>query len=171
LQQQINYIPRGGETENTTLEIPAPPSFCASPARHRPNPQRCALFDGITFEHCRFDLPPSGYAEGQATKHVPRDVPPGSGDPHGQWKFVPWAIEVSYAKQVIFSQCRIRNMGGGGILLGPATVPARLKIAISTTSPAMASGSVKGAERRASDGRPWYQATLRNRHIQPHPTA
>ena len=156
--QTILYIPRDGETDdNTILEIPVATQLLrvTGTAAH---PLRDVRFEGITFEHCRFDLPPSGYAEGQATKHVPRDVPPGGGDPLGQWKFVPWAIEVTHAEKIVFSKCRIRNMGGGGISLGTATRSCALENCHVDGISGNGIGIGEGAERKASDGRPWYHA-------------
>lgn len=155
--QIITYIPREGETPgNTVFEIPSATQLLRVTGTAE-LPVRDIRFEGITFEHCRFDLPPSGYAEGQATKHVPRDVPAGSGDPHGQWKFIPWAIEVKRAVAVEFKQCRFRNMGGGGVLLGTATQSCGLENCRIEDISGNGIGIGEGAERTSADGRPWWQ--------------
>jgi hypothetical protein len=157
--QTITYLPRPGETlENTILEIPNATQLLRVNGSSG-QVLRDLRFDGITFEHCRFDLPLSGYAEGQATKHVPRDVAVASGDPHGQWKFVPWAITVEHAEDVVFHQCSIRHMGGGGILLGTNTRSCALENCHLSDISGNGIGVGEGGERRAPDGRPWYQAT------------
>lgn len=157
--QTLTYLPRPGETlDNTIFEIPSATQLLRV-SGSTGQVLRDLRFDGITFEHCRFDLPPSGYAEGQATKHVPRDVAPGSGDPHGQWKFVPWAITVEHAEHVVFHQCSIRQMGGGGILLGTDTRSCALENCHINDISGNGIGIGEGGERHNKDGRPWYQAT------------
>jgi hypothetical protein len=156
--QTLTYLPRPGETlENTVFEIPIATQVLRV-SGSKGEPLRDLRFDGIAFEHCRFDLPPSGYAEGQATKHVPRDAAPGNGDPHGQWKFVPWAITVEHAENVVFHQCRIRSMGGGGILLGTDTRSCVVQHGHIADISGNGIGIGEGGERRGPDGRSWQQA-------------
>jgi hypothetical protein len=119
---------------------------------------RDVKFLGVCFELCRWDVPPSGYAEGQATKHVPRDKAPGAGDPHGQWQFVPWAVEVEFAERVSFERCDFRNLGGGGVLLGAATTACALRQCRIEDVSGNGVGIGEGAERRVADGRVWWQA-------------
>lgn len=126
-ENRIIYLPRDGEIpENTVIEIPVARQLLKITGTAE-EVVRDVQIKGITFEHCRWDVPRSGYAEGQATKHVPRDAPTADGDPHGQWKFVDWAVIVKRAERVVFQQCRFRNLGGGGVLLGEATRSCKLE--------------------------------------------
>ncbi|MDP3851926.1 MAG: right-handed parallel beta-helix repeat-containing protein [Luteolibacter sp.] len=154
---QVFYLPRDGETfENTLIEIPVADKLLRVSGTAE-KPVRDVRFEGITFEHCRWDVPPSGYAEGQATKHVPRDVSEVAGEPHGNWQFVPWAVEVEHAESVVFRMCRFRNLGGGGVLLGRATRSCVLDRCQVVEVSGNGIGIGEGGERRV-DGKPWWQA-------------
>ena len=78
------------------------------------------------------------------------------GDPHGQWRFVPWAVEVERAEAVVFSKCTFRNLGGGGVLLGSAAKSCALENCHITDISGNGIGIGEGAERRIG-GKPWWQ--------------
>lgn len=66
-------------------------------------------FQGITFEHTAWPLPPGGYAGIQACMFDQR-----SNTGRG-WNKVPAAIEVDLAENVRFTNCEVRHTGGSGI--------------------------------------------------------
>ena len=66
-------------------------------------------FEGITFEHSKWELPEKGYCGVQACMYTDR-TKSGSG-----WSKIPAAIELNLADHCSFHQCTIRNTGGSGL--------------------------------------------------------
>ncbi len=106
---KLTYYPRKdqepGEVRTTVpvarslLEISGTPD----------EPVRNLSFHGLSFRHCSFPLPEKGYAAGQATGHDDRT----NGD-SGR-TFVDPAIQIDFARQVVFRNTEIAHVGGGGI--------------------------------------------------------
>lgn len=115
-------------------------------------------FERVAFSHCRYDLPPSGYAEGQATKHVPRDRPVSGQNAHTAWAFVPWAVEVEWAHRVSFEACDVSNLGGSGVLLGAGTRDCTIRGCTVRDVSGNGIGIGEGGERRLPNGQPWWTA-------------
>ncbi len=111
---EILYLPRPGESlSNAVAVVPRLRQLLEiSPGDDGQAPKNIR-FEGIRFEHCRFDIPRDGYASGQATMHEWRD---GSG--RGGRPFVPAAVRVSGAADVKFSRCSFSRLGGSGVWLG-----------------------------------------------------
>lgn len=165
--KRLVYQPRPGESPETTeFIVPDCPQLLriSGDVGKRVADVRV---ENITFRHCRWDLPAGGYAEGQATKHVPRDRPAGAGDAHQQWQFVPWAVEVEWAGRVVFAACRFEQLGGSGVLLGAGTRDCALERCVIHDISGNGAGLGEGAERRLADGRSWIgmpeQAATGNR--------
>jgi hypothetical protein len=154
---ELIYQLREGETPaGTTVEIPVAEKLLRIAGRVE-KPVTDLRIEGVTFELCRWEMPAEGYAEGQATKHVPRGAKEKDGDPHGQWRFVPWAVEVERAEEVVFSNCTFRNLGGGGVLLGSAAKSCALDRCQVAEVSGNGIGIGEGGERRTA-GKPWWQA-------------
>ena len=64
----------------------------------------------LKFAHCRWDIPPDGYASGQASVHEWRDGTGKSGR-----TFIPAAVEVSDCSEIYFRYVKFTNLGGSGI--------------------------------------------------------
>ena len=160
VKRQLVYLPRTGETpDRAVIEIPVVTQLLRVSGTAE-QPVRDVRFQGISFELCRWQIPQSGYAEGQATKHVPRDQAAGDGDPHGQWQFVPWAVVVERSEGIVFEKCRFRNLGGSGVLLGAATAACALESCRVSDVSGNGIGIGEGAERRI-DGKNWWVAAPR----------
>lgn len=166
-KRQLVYLPRDGENPvETVVEVPVASGLLmvAGTAEQAV----CDVgFEGITFELCRWEIPSTGYAEGQATQHVPRNPPTETGGSHGQWEFAPWAIHVERADRIAFRHCRFRNMGGSGILLGPATKECLLENCLVADISGNGIGIGEGGERHLADGTSWWksapqEAAMRN---------
>lgn len=153
--QRIIYLPRPGESPGKTETIVPAATKLLRISGDPGNPATDIRIENISFHHCRWDVPPTGYAEGQATKHIPRDQRAGEGDPHGNWQFVPWAIEVEQAQRVTFIQCRFQHLGGSGVLVGALTRDCSIESCHVSDVSGNGIGIGEGAERRLPDGRPW----------------
>lgn len=155
--RRLVYQRRPGETPHTTeLVVPASPQLLriSGDVGNRLSDVR---IEGVTFRHCRWDLPAGGYAEGQATKHVPRDRPAEGADAHQHWQFVPWAVQVEWAERVVFSACRFEQLGGSGVLLGAGTRDCALERCVIRDVSGNGAGLGEGAERRLANGHSWIE--------------
>lgn len=156
VKREMIYLPHDGETpEKTLIEAPVAEQLLRV-AGTEETAVKDVRFEGITFELCRWEVPAAGYAEGQATKHVPRGGDAAEGNPHGQWRFVPWAVEVSRAEGVVFAKCRFRNLGGGGVLLGSSTKSCALEKSHVVEVSGNGIGIGEGSERQLG-GKPWWE--------------
>jgi hypothetical protein len=68
---------------------------------------------GLTFSHCRFDLPVEGYASGQATVHEYRD-----GSEKKGRKIMPAAVRIEGITDSTIDNCKFSNIGGSGLWIG-----------------------------------------------------
>jgi Right handed beta helix region/Protein of unknown function (DUF1565) len=106
----LSYRPRPGETADS-LEAFAPYLEALVVVRGEPGKLVDSVaFANITFEHCRFDSPAHGYAEGQATNHDPRD-----GKPSQPNSLIPAALTFDFARGCSFRNCTFRHLGGSGV--------------------------------------------------------
>lgn len=76
-------------------------------------PVRNLKFEGLIFEHVRWDLPASGYAGIQAGYNGTATEPSSAME-----NTLPFAIELQHARDCEFETCRIRHTGASGIGLG-----------------------------------------------------
>jgi hypothetical protein len=67
-------------------------------------------FEGLTFSHSAWPLPPRGYAESQATNHAERH-----GDPNSPSAFIPAAVTFDAAENCALERCRLEHLGGTAI--------------------------------------------------------
>lgn len=109
----LHYIPMPGETlgeiEATVPEQTALLVVSGDPATGQPVSN--LVVEGITFAHCRWDLPEAGYASGQATAYEPR-VPERPGR-----ELLPAAVTLDYAEKCFFRNCRFTQLGASGLWL------------------------------------------------------
>lgn len=109
----VSYIPLPGEKlseiEATVPEATALLVVSGDPATGKP--VRNLVVEGITFAHCRWDLPEAGYASGQASVYEPR-LPERPGR-----ELLPAAVTLDYAENCVFRHCRFTQLGGSGLWL------------------------------------------------------
>jgi hypothetical protein len=67
-------------------------------------------FESVTFAHCAWPVPPSGYAESQATMHAVRH-----GDPNSPSELIPAAVTFDAAENCALDRCRFENLGGTAV--------------------------------------------------------
>jgi hypothetical protein len=156
--KRLVYLPRPGEKpENVEFIVPSVTALLRVSGAPG-HPVADVRFENLSFQHCRWTYPKSGYAEGQATKHVPRDQPAPAGDAHQAWKFVPWAVEVSRAERVVFRDCRFEHLGGSGVCLGALTRDCALERCTVRDVSGNGIGVGEGHGRKLSNGKPWWRA-------------
>jgi hypothetical protein len=116
-------------------------------------PIRNVHFDRLQFEHCTWQIPLRGFAEGQATAHEQRDEDSNSRSRN----FVRAAIQFECAENCSFMRGRIAHVGGSGIQFGRHTINCRLE---DTVLEDISGNGVNIGEDsgRILNGRPWWQA-------------
>lgn len=110
---KLVYLPREGEFVET-LEVIAP----VAPALLKVSGDVASgksvanlIVEGITFEHCRFDLPAAGYASGQSTVYEPRvEGQPGR-------EIMPAAVTLDLVRDSRFVRCEFRHLGSSALWL------------------------------------------------------
>ena len=68
---------------------------------------------GLTFSHCRFDIPLEGYASGQASVHEYRD-----GTERKGRRIMPAAVRLEGITDSTIDNCKFSNIGGSGLWIG-----------------------------------------------------
>jgi len=108
----IAYLPQPGENLES-IEAVVPILEALAQIRGDSSsgvPVRHVQWQGIVFEHCRFDLPDAGYAAGQATVYEPRRGPQSTGR-----EMMPAAVTLDLADGCAFVDCSFRHLGGSGL--------------------------------------------------------
>ena len=108
----IMYLPRPGETRETIeAVVPVLETLVHITGDVSSGTLvRNVHWEGIAFEHCRFDLPDAGYAAGQATIYEPRRDPQS-----GAREMMPAAVTLDLADSCEFVDCSFRHLGGSGL--------------------------------------------------------
>lgn len=77
-------------------------------------------FQGLTFKHCRWNIPTQRYAGIQAAHFE-------SNDAKKSWKVVPAAVHTTWANNIQFKDCEFLSMGGSAVWFGKGTKNSALK--------------------------------------------
>jgi hypothetical protein len=110
---KLVYLPRVGESVET-LEVIAPVASALLKVSGDAESGKSVtnlVVEGITFEHCRFDLPAAGYAAGQATVYEPRVA----GQPGRE--IMPAAVTLDLVRDSQFVRCQFRHLGSSALWL------------------------------------------------------
>ncbi len=111
---EILYRPRDGETlETLSATVPYLRQLLEIAPGDDGRVPSNMLFEGVTFAHCRWELPREGYVSVQATMHDARDGFRGSGQP-----FIPAAVRVTGASNIVFANCSFAHLGCSGLWIG-----------------------------------------------------
>ncbi len=148
----LTYRPRAGETIETTTAVAPVATQLIDVTGEPGRPVRGLRFEGLQFEHCAWQIPGRGFAEGQANYHEPRategDILRGT---------VPAAIRFELAEDCVVSGARVSQLGGGGIAFGSRTKNCLLRDSVVTD--VSGNGVFIGEDTsREVAGRPWWQA-------------
>jgi hypothetical protein len=104
------YLPPGIEPGKCRVVAPLAEKLLLLEG-HENDPVRNITFEGITFSHCAFILPESGYAGIQACHFDQRE----NGN---TWNRVPSSVEGIWVENIIFNDCSWKHLGGSGLVLG-----------------------------------------------------
>ena len=148
----LSYRPLPGESPGSTTAVVPIATQLISVQGEPGKPVKGLRFDGINFEHCAWQIPARGYAEGQATYHESRAAE--GGDLRGR---VPAAISFELAEHCSVSGARISQLGGGGISFGSQTKGCVLDDSVVTDI--SGNGIFIGEDgSRTVEGRTWWQS-------------
>lgn len=107
-------------------------------------------FEGITFQHSKWEIPELGYCGVQACHFDPR--PDKSG-----WAVVPAAVYSIWAENISFDGCAFKNLGGSGVWFG--TGSKNCKVVNSDFADISGNGIMIGEGRdRVVNGEPWWKS-------------
>lgn len=109
---RVFYRPRDGESlEGVEAVVPVLDRLVVMSGDPQTGARvRAVEWDGIVFEHCRFDLPAAGYAAGQATIYEPR-----RDSNSGTREMMPAAITLDLCENCSFTRCEFRHLGASGL--------------------------------------------------------
>jgi hypothetical protein len=114
------------------------------------NHLRNITFDGITFSHCAYSLPVTGYAGIQACHFDPREG-------GTTWNTVPSAIEATWTDNCSFNNCTLIHLGGSGLRIGTGSNNCTVYNCL--LSDISGNGIMIGEGRdRQIDGSPWWKS-------------
>ncbi|MCY1723328.1 right-handed parallel beta-helix repeat-containing protein [Prolixibacteraceae bacterium Z1-6] len=106
-------------------------------------------FEGITFQHCAWQIPEMGYCGVQACHFDSRPVKQG-------WSVVPAAVGVEWAENISFNNCAFENLGTSGLWF--STGCKNCSVSNSDFIDIAGNGIMIGEGRdRLSDGKVWWQ--------------
>ncbi len=109
---KIYYVPREAETPETAEAIAPRLEQLLIVLGENGKPVEHLNFSGLTFSHCRFDLPPFGYAGVQSCWHSRRSTPD---DDAGVTMTA--AVLVDQARDCEFTRCRFEHLAACGVHL------------------------------------------------------
>jgi len=109
-------------------------------------------FDGITFQYAKWSIPTGGYCGIQATFYDQR-----RGNNDWNWNSIPAAVSAIWSDRLVFSNCRFKNLGGTGLLLGAGC--RRSMIINSEFDDISGNGIMIGeGQERQKNGTNWYKS-------------
>jgi hypothetical protein len=149
---ELIYRPLPGESiDDVSLIAPFAPALVRLTGAPDAPVSNVVLRD-LELAHARWNIPASGYAEGQAAFHEPRD----EADANGPRRPVPAAIDVAWAVDCLIENCTVTSVGGSGVWIGSGC--ASCEIVDCTVREAGANGVMIGdAASRRVEGGPWWQ--------------
>jgi hypothetical protein len=107
-------------------------------------------FEGITFSHCAFTLPASGYAGVQACHFDNREGGPG-------WLTVPCAVEGRWTENCSFNHCTLIHLGGSGLRFGTGSRDGSISSCLFSDISGNGIMIGEGSERQVG-GSPWWRS-------------
>lgn len=141
-------LPPDKDPLQLTVEVPVAQSLVLLEGTEQA-PISNISFDGISFKHCRYNIPNKIYAGIQACHFDPR------GNEKG-WAAVPAAISTRWAKNIKFENCKFSSLGGSGIWLGTGSSHCTIKKC--SLWDISGNGIMIGeGQDRSVSGKPWWK--------------
>ena len=101
-------LPDGADPEKMSITLPVTGPHLMVIEGSEQQKVRNIIFEGISFEHCAWQLPGQTYAGVQACHFDSRPAPNG-------WSVVPAAIYAEWAENITFRNCKFSKLGGSGL--------------------------------------------------------
>lgn len=101
-------LPEGADPKRMNITIPVTGPHLLVIEGSEKQKVRNITFEGISFEHCAWQLPDQTYAGVQACHFDSRPA-------NGGWSVVPAAIYAEWAENVTFRNCKFSKLGGSGV--------------------------------------------------------
>ncbi|MDL5513352.1 right-handed parallel beta-helix repeat-containing protein [Arenibacter sp. M-2] len=154
-------LPMDLEPSQLSIEVPLAESLLIVEGSEQ-NPISNISFEGISFKHCRWNIPNHTYAGIQACNF---DTQQGN----KEWAVVPTAIRTTWAHNIRFEDCEFSSLGGSGIWLGTGTINSTITSCRIRDISGNGVMIGEGQDRRVS-GEPWWkiaphQAALGNKVV------
>jgi hypothetical protein len=152
-------LPLNINPSQLSIEVPMAESLLLVEGSEQ-NPISNVSFEGISFQHCRWNIPNNTYAGIQACYF---DTQKGN----KEWAVVPAAVKTTWATNILFKNCEFSSLGGSGVWLGTGSTNCTIKNCkirdISGNGVMIGEG-----QERLVTGKPWWkvapqQAALGNK--------
>lgn len=101
-------LPEGADPKQMNITMPITGPHLLVIEGSEKQKVRNITFEGISFEHCAWQLPDQTYAGVQACHFDSRPA-------NGGWSVVPAAIYAEWAENVTFKNCKFSKLGGSGV--------------------------------------------------------
>jgi len=112
-------LPLNINPSQLSIEVPIAESLLVLEGSEQ-RPISNVSFEGISFQHCRWNIPNQTYAGIQACNF---DTQKGN----KEWAMVPAAVRTSWAHNIRFKDCEFSSLGGSGIWLGTGSTNCTIK--------------------------------------------
>ena len=142
-------LPMDLEPSQLSIEVPIAESLLVLEGSEQ-RPISNVSFEGISFQHCRWNIPNQTYAGIQACNF---DTQKGN----KEWAVVPAAVRTSWAHNIRFIDCEFSSLGGSGIWLGTGSTNCTVKN--SRLKDISGNGVMIGeGQDRLLSGEPWWKS-------------
>lgn len=141
-------LPQNKNPNQLTIEVPVAEALVLLEGTEK-EPIANISFEGISFKHCRYNIPNKIYAGIQACHF---DTQSGQ----NTWEVVPAAVQARWAHNIKFDNCKFSSFGGSGIWLGTGSKNCTIKKC--TLWDISGSGIMIGeGQDRLVSGEPWWK--------------
>ncbi|WP_236974923.1 right-handed parallel beta-helix repeat-containing protein [Membranihabitans maritimus] len=147
LKRIVVKLPVGMNPNNLEIISPISPALLQLNGT-KSKPIKNIHFQGISFQHTYWEIPRLGYCGVQACHFDPRPS-------DSSWATIPAAIELNWAENCTFTNCKFSQFGGSGIHIGPGS--RYCSVTNCDIEDISGNGIMIGEGRdRKINGNPWY---------------
>ena len=143
-------LPINMDPSQLSIEVPVAESLLLLEGSEQ-LPMSNVSFEGISFQHCKWNIPNQTYAGIQACHF---DTQKG----YKEWAVVPAAVRTTWATNIRFINCEFASLGGSGIWLGTGSSNCTIKNCIIRDISGNGVMIGEGQDRLIS-GEPWWKVS------------